>query len=193
MARYGYIKKTDDNQHNESLLIKMKEWDIAEKHVYVDEKEDSDAFDEFKKILKEGDTVIIDSVKSMGDCFLKIQIMWDVLSKKKVDLYIIDFPLYATIPNGSLTEKEITQFAIESYLYIREIEKMANREKQALGIKRAREKGIKLGRRELTIPKEFDDIYIRWKEGNITTREATNKLKVDYKTFKKWSMQKISK
>ena len=46
------------------------------------------------------------------------------------------------------------------------------------------------GRRSLKIPKAFEKIYWQWKRNEISAREASRRLNVDFKTFKKWCSQK---
>lgn len=52
-----------------------------------------------------------------------------------------------------------------------------------------RERGVKPGRKALSIPEDFSSVRKEIKEGKISQRAASKKLGVDRKTLKKWMEQ----
>lgn len=65
---------------------------------------------------------------------------------------------------------------------ITKLEKRAKR--QAEGIAVALEKGVRFGRKPISVEKnQFDLVYTTWKSGNITARQAMQQLNLKPNTF----------
>jgi DNA invertase Pin-like site-specific DNA recombinase len=60
------------------------------------------------------------------------------------------------------------------------------KQRQAEGIKLAKEQGKKLGRPEIEYPPAFEDTYSSWKRGEITAVKAMELLSLKKSTFYKF-------
>ena len=65
------------------------------------------------------------------------------------------------------------------------------KQRQAEGIKLAKESGKHLGRPAAQFPPDFDNIYISWKRGKITAPAAMGQLGLKRTTF--YKLVKIKK
>ena len=60
------------------------------------------------------------------------------------------------------------------------------KQRQAEGIKVAKEKGIRFGRPKRELPKEFNEVYHLWLRNEISKREAARRLNTNHNTFTNW-------
>lgn len=98
-------------------------------------------------------------VKEKADC--------DGLGQKEKNDYIVDL-------------------FFETFSYFNQIEKNEVKRKQAEGIRSARERGVHFGRQKKDIPAEFYPLYFRYKNGELSSRNCGDKLKISHSTFLKW-------
>jgi DNA invertase Pin-like site-specific DNA recombinase len=77
--------------------------------------------------------------------------------------------------------------------YIAETERTNIKQRQAEGIKLAKERGQHLGRPKAEIPANFDELYASWKRGEITSTAAMELLGLKRTTFYKLVNEKESK
>lgn len=91
--------------------------------------------------------------------------------------------------NQGVNNKPLLELILEVAVLIENNRKQIAKQKQAQGIANAREKGIKLGRREKKIPENFVEIYEQVLTKKMTMKKATEILEVDYKTYRKWVRQ----
>jgi DNA invertase Pin-like site-specific DNA recombinase len=68
---------------------------------------------------------------------------------------------------------------------VAETERLNIRQRQAEGIKLARESGKHLGRPVIECPSDFGELYDSWKRGEITATAAMKRLKLKRTTFYK--------
>ena len=54
------------------------------------------------------------------------------------------------------------------------------------GIAAAKAHGVKFGRQAMKRPDNFDDIFNKWKSGDVSARKAAKLLGVSHFTFLKW-------
>ena len=66
----------------------------------------------------------------------------------------------------------INNILIEVLASMAEQERRLIRKRQREGIEAAKKKGKHLGRPKLQMPERFPEIYVRWKNGELTARAA---------------------
>lgn len=64
------------------------------------------------------------------------------------------------------------------------------KKRQQEGIKAAKYRGVKFGRPKIEVPVQFENIYYRWINKEISSREASKILGISQGTFLKWSHNK---
>lgn len=123
------------------------------------------------------------SIFDLGNQASDMLVKWKEI-KEQVVLFkeFPDIDFHQTINDQSLME-----IILELAVMIDENKKLLAKQRQTEGIAKAREKGIKLGRREKVIPENFIEIYEQVIAKKITLKTATEKLNVDYKTYRKWA------
>lgn len=131
------------------------------------------------------------SIFDLGNSGKQMLEAWQEIKKTGSKISFKEFStvnLYQTIAN----DKNILDFVLEFLLMIEDKNKEMVKERQALGIAKAKQNGVKLGRKPIAIPKEFGDVYKQVVEKKISIAKATRILNIDYKTFKKWEKQCVT-
>lgn len=85
--------------------------------------------------------------------------------------------------SGNLTGTLIADLVLQIFAYVAQTEREFIRQRQAEGIAAAREKGIKLGRPPMQMPKEFEEVCRLYEAGEVTTRKAAEILGISHATF----------
>ena len=99
---------------------------------------------------------------------------------------VLDFPLLDTKNKiNGLTGKFIADLVLQILSYVAQIERENIRQRQAEGIRIAKEKGVKFGRPVMDIPENFDSIYQLWENNLISLREAGRMLEISHATFQR--------
>ena len=109
-------------------------------------------------------------------------------------MVVIDFPLLDTreVHNG-ITGQFIADLVLQILSYVAQIERENIHQRQAEGIKAAKEKGIKFGRPQRQPPHEFKQVYQKWEKGVISKREAAKQLNASHSVFNSWAERYCAK
>ena len=114
---------------------------------------------------------------------------WSNLTKDiECDIVVIDFPLLDTrVDNENLVGKFISDIVLQVLSFVAQNERENIRQRQAEGIKIAKEKGIHLGRPRMVLPDNFNDMVKKYRNKEITNYEAAKKLNMSRGTFLKYA------
>lgn len=190
---YGYIRVSSKDQNEDRQRIAMKEAGIAEKQLYLDKQSGKDferpAYKRLLKKLKKGDVLYIKSIDRLGRNYEEIQNQWRYITREKqADIEVLDMPLLSTRnAKGDLTGTFVADLVLQILSYVAQTERENTRQRQAEGIAAARNRGVRFGRPEKTVPQEFVQVQEKWKKREITSREAARCLGVSQNTFLKWT------
>lgn len=189
MEQYAYIRVSTKEQHIDRQIMALKPYGISPQNIYCDYQSGKD-FErpEYRKLirkLKEGDLLIVKSIDRLGRNYNDILIQWQYITKEiKADILVLDMELLDTRQkSGNLTGTLIADLVLQIFAYVAQTEREFIRQRQAEGIAAAREKGIKLGRPPMQMPKEFEEVCRLYEAGEITTRKAAEILGVSHATF----------
>ena len=135
---------------------------------------------ELEKMLdfvREGDTVIIESISRLARSTRDFLNSLDELEKKHVALISLKEQIDTSTPTGRFL---VSVFAALAQL---EREQILSRQKEGIAAQKAR--GIyKGGRPKIRVDShQLDDVYSRWKSGEITAVQAMNVLGLKKATF----------
>ena len=109
------------------------------------------------------------------------------LLNKEVEIIVLDFPLLDTRNQvNGITGKFIADLVLQVLSYVAQIERENTKQRQAEGIKAAKEKGVRFGRPQLPYPENFEEIYLCYKEKQISKRECARRLSTNHTTFSNW-------
>ncbi len=189
---YGYIRVSTKEQKEDRQLIALKEVGVKEKNIYVD-KQSGKNFERvmYKKLvskLKLGDIVIIKSIDRLGRNYEEILEQWRIITKLKgANIVVLDMPLLDTrTKEKDLTGTFIADLVLQILSYVAETERVNIRQRQAEGIKAAKIKGIHLGRPAKRVPNNFNEVYQKEANKEISKEQAAKLLKVSRATYSRW-------
>ena len=180
---YGYARVSSAEQNLDRQVLALKKY-VAEENIVVDKASGKDTNREGYQALKglfglrAGDTLFITSLDrlSRNKEDIRRELQW--FKEKKVRLKILDLPTsMIEVPEGQQWILEMIQnILIEVLSSIAEQERLTIRQRQREGIEAAKLKGKHLGRPSYELPENFENVYMRWKKGEITAREAMKLL-----------------
>lgn len=192
MDRYGYIRVSSRDQNiarqTEALMV----LGIPVKNMFIDKQSGKD-FNrkEYKKLLKRvkaGDELYIKSIDRLGRDYEEILEQWRYLTKTRdVDIIVLDMELLDTRKKvNGVTGKFIADLTLQILSYVAQVERDNTKQRQAEGIRIAKESGVKFGRPLIEMPENFDEIFLLWKAKAISKREGARRLNTNHTTFSRW-------
>lgn len=181
---FGYIRVSSRDQNPERQIEALKEYEkeLKDENIYIDKQSGKDfnrqKYQELKMILREGDTLIIKELDRLGRNKKMIKDELDSLNEKGVRVKILNIPttLIELPEENTWVIKMVNNILIEVLGAIAEEERIKIRERQREGIEIAKREGKYKGRKPSELPKNFPNLYNRWKEGSITAVEFTKLL-----------------
>src|SRR5699024_2665182 len=111
---------------------------------------------------------------------------WQELVKtKKIDIAVLDMPLLNRMKYKDMDGLEtlISDLILQLLSYMAEDERKRTRERQEEGIRIAKERGVKFGRKKHEIDDTFRAVYPEWKQNKITAVEAMKRVGMKSNTF----------
>lgn len=190
---YGYIRVSSATQNVERQLTEMLERDIDPKHLFIDYQSgknfDRRAYQSMKKKLKTGDLLYVKSIDRLGRDYKMIIDEWSDLTKNiGVDIVVIDMPLLDTrVDTNNLVGTFISDIVLQILSFVAQNERENIRQRQAEGIRIAKEKGIHFGRLPMNLPSDFEEIVSRYGRYEITLEEALALSHMSRASFYKYS------
>ncbi len=188
---YGYIRVSTKEQNEDRQRIAMDEYGVPAENVYIDRQSGKDferpGYRGLMEALEEGDVFVIKSIDRLGRNFDEILEQWRTITvEKRVGIIVLDMPILNTGLQRDLLGRVIAEMMLTLMSYMAETERENIRQRQREGIAAARLRGVRLGRKPLEIPEEFDYILEQWKKGVYSATAAAKCLGVDRHTFMKW-------
>lgn len=181
---FGYIRVSSKDQNPERQFEAIKEFEkeINDENIYLDKQTGKDfnreKYQELKSVLREGDTLIVKELDRLGRNKEMIKDELSFLKNEGIRVKILNIPTtLMDLPeeNGWVIEM-VNNILIEVLGAIAEDERNKIIERQSEGIIIAKREGIYKGRKADELPKNFPNLYNRWKEGMITAVELTKLL-----------------
>lgn len=186
---YAYIRVSTKQQKIDRQYEEIKMMDIDDKHIYID-KESGKNFDRtnYQKLIKKikkDDLLIIKSIDRLGRNYQMILDEWSRITKTiGADIKVVDMPLLDTRIDGkNLVGRFISDIVLQVLSFVAENERVNIRQRQAEGIRIAKEKGVKFGRPRAITPHNTNEILDNYISHKISDTEATKLLKVSRGTF----------
>ena len=190
MAVYGYARVSSKEQNLDRQIQQLSQYVETDK-ILMDKASGKDlnrpAYQALKGTLglRLGDTLVITSLDRLSRNKDQIRKELEYIKRNGIQLKILDLPTsLITVPEGQTWILElITNILIEVLSSMAEQERLTIRKRQAEGIAAAKKKGKHLGRPKLKIPEDFQEVYERWKNHEITAKWAMKKLQVSSSSF----------
>ncbi len=186
---YGYIRVSTKNQNIDRQYEEIKKLNIDDKYIYID-KESGKDFDRTNyqrliKKIKKDDLLIIKSIDRLGRNYEMIIEEWAKITKViEADIKVLDMPLLDTrIEGNNLVGKFISDIVLQVLSFVAENERDSIRQRQAEGIRIAKEKGVKFGKSKLILPINTNEILDKYINKEIAYNNALSIIGVSKSTF----------
>ena len=187
---YGYARVSSTEQNLDRQILALREY-VPKENIVVDKASGKDTEREGYRALKgrlglrEGDTLYVTSLDrlSRNKEDIKKELQW--FKEQKIRLKILDLPTsLVEVPEGQQWILEMIQnVLIEVLSSIAEQERLTIKRRQREGIEAAKKLGKHLGRPRLTVPDNFNEVYMSWKKGQITAKKAMEILNMKSSSF----------
>lgn len=197
---FGYCRVSSTDQKEDRQLEAMLALGINERDIFVDKCSgknfDRPQYQALKVQLREGDVLVIKSIDRLGRNYKQICEEWRAITREiKANIKILDMPVLDTTRTEGLIGEVISDIVLQLLSYVAEQERAFIKQRQAEGIKLAKEKGKRLGKPPIAYPENWDNVYNVWKSGAITAREAMKQLNLKptsfYKLANKFKMEEL--
>ena len=192
---YGYVRVSTINQNIDRQIEEMYKLNLTDETIFVDRLSGKDFerpnYQLLKRKLKKDDLLIIKSIDRLGRNYNMIIEEWSDITKSiEANIFVIDMPLLDTRVEGkNLVGKFISDIVLQILSFVAETERDNIRQRQAEGIRIAREKGVHLGRPKYILPDNFEEIAKKFKRKEITNVRAAKILNMNRGTFLKYVKQ----
>jgi len=165
----------------------MMEMGVPEKQIYMD-KQSGKNFEylQYKKLLRKLDrstVLFIKSIDKLGKDYANLNEQWRIITKKRVDIVMIDMPLLDTRWKKNLLGILISDIMLALLNYVAENERVAIKQRQEEGLQATRARGVKSGRPPIPLLENFYEIHKLWKEKKLTMKQAAKACGLVKSTF----------
>ena len=190
---YAYNRVSTKHQNIDRQFEEINALGIDDKYIYID-KESGKDFDRTKyqkliKKLKKDDLLIIKSIDRLGRNYHMILEEWARITKTiGADIKVLDMPLLDTrIEGKNLVGKFISVIVLQVLSFVAENERINIKQRQAEGIRIAKEKGVKFGRPKAILPPNTNNILDKYINKELTNLEAAKLIGISRGTFRNLS------
>ena len=183
---YGYVRVSTKEQNVDRQLAAMKAADVT--NILIDKASGKDfdrpQYKKLRKKLKRGDLLVIQSLDRFGRSYDDIIDEWRYLVKTVgVDVKVLDMPLLDTRQGEGLIGKFVSDIVLQILSFVAETERRKIKERQAQGIKCAKERGVKFGRPHVQLPDNMNELLVRYMNHEFTLRAAATAAGIPSSTF----------
>ena len=176
---YYYARVSSKDQNPDRQILEFKKLGAKSHDIFTDKESgktiNREKYQSLKNaVLRRGDTLVIKSLDRLSRNKTDIHSELQYFKEQGIRLKVIDLPTtMVELPrNQEWVFEMVNNILIEVLGTIAEQERETIRKRQAEGIAAAKAQGKKLGRPALSVPKNWDEIYNEWKNGNITAKKA---------------------
>ena len=187
----GYVRVSSKDQNEERQVAKMHELGIKDNDIFIDKQSGKDfnreAYQRMKTYIREGDLIYVDALDRLGRDYDGIIREWKYITRElNADIICLDkadvFDSRKFKSMGDIGKLQEDLF-LSLLSYVAEQERKKIRQRQAEGIAIAKAQGKQLGRPKYNIDKAFIDVYLKWKDKQITAVKAMELLGMKRNTF----------
>lgn len=186
---FGYCRVSTKEQNESRQIDEMKNQGIDERNIFTDKASGKDFeradYKALLRQLREGDLVVIKSIDRLGRNYSDILEQWRYITQEiKADIRVLDIPLLDTTANSqTLDNRFIADLMLQILCYVSEKERRFIKQRQAEGIALAKKEGRMIGRPKIQKPDNWNEIYIKWVNKEITAIHAMKELNLKTNTF----------
>lgn len=177
--KYGYIRVSTQEQNDDRQRVALEAFQIPVKNLYC-EKRSGKTFNRpaYKKLLRrlrEGDVLYVKSIDRLGRNYEEIIEQWRIITREKgADIKVVDMPLLDTTYCKDLLGTFISDLVLQVMSFSAQLERETLLQRQAEGIAAAKARGVIFGRKTISLPENFEELYFRWRTGELSGKEAAS-------------------
>lgn len=177
--KVGYVRVSTTEQNTIRQEILMKSLGVEKVYIEKASGKSRTARPELEAMMdfvREGDTVIVESISRFARSTRDLLNLVEELSKKGVEFVSQKESIDTTTPQG--------KFMLTVFGAMAELEREQTLQRQKEGIAAAKEAGKYTGRKPIEVGDELlKEVHTRWYKGEITTAHAIKRLGVSRNTF----------
>ena len=178
MNTYAYARVSARDQNLQRQISAFIEYEIEKSRIFSDKKSGKD-FErkEYKKLirkLKNGDLLVIKSIDRLGRNYDQIIAEWAFITNAiGADILVLDMPILDTRTKAdTLVGKFISDIVLQVLSFVAENERANIRERQADGIRLAKQNGVKFGRPRKKYSDDFLSVATDYIQKRIPLKTA---------------------
>ena len=139
-------------------------------------------------MLRSGDTLVVKSLDRLSRNKSDIKNELQYFKDHNIRVRVIDLPttMMELPPGQEWVFDMVNNILIEVLGTIAEQERLTIRARQREGIDSAKKRNKHLGRPKTKKPENWEDVYTKWRNGEITARDAMRQLGVGKNVFYRW-------
>lgn len=188
---FGYMRVSAKEQNLDRQLAALIPHVTEERYIFSDKASgknmEREGFQNLLRAIREGDTLYVKSLDRLGRNKSQILECLQHFKQNNIRVKIIDLP--TTMQDVAETQRWVIDMVntilIEVFSTLAEQERDTLLQRQAEGIKAAKEKGKHLGRPVLKLPPEWNKLHGRWKAGELKTIDFIQQSGMKKATFYK--------
>jgi len=191
--KYGYVRVSTVTQNIDRQMDEMYKLGLSDNEIFIDKQSGKDfnreKYQELRNILKKNDLLIIKSIDRLGRDYNMIIEEWHYITKiVEADILVIDMPLLDTRNDATnLIGKFISDIVLQILSFVAETERENIKQRQAEGIRLAKERGVHMGRPRYVLPENFIEVANAYLNREITSNEAAKMVNMARSTFLKYA------
>lgn len=198
---FNYIRVSSKEQNETRQVEAMKEWNeangVTNEIELIDKcsgtNTDRPNLQMLLKVVGEGDLVVIKSIDRLSRNYKECKQLWEQITNKGADIVVIDMPILDTRQNKDLLGNLITDLFLTILGYVAEQETEFRKQRQMEGIqcmkevngKKIGKTGRPTGRPKATYPANWEEVYTKWQNGEITATRGMELTGLKRNTFYK--------
>jgi DNA invertase Pin-like site-specific DNA recombinase len=190
MRRFGYIRVSATDQNADRQCIALAPFDVPKTNLYMDKQSGKDferpAYNRMTKRLRRGDLLIVTSLDRLGRNYTEVREQWrHITIEIGADIRVLDMPLLDTGHAKDLLGSFIADLVLQVLSFAAQLERENIHRRQAEGIAAAKARGVKWGKSPLPLPSNFEELYLRWHNNEISTGEIAALCNMSERSFYK--------
>ena len=174
----GYVRVSTQEQNEQRQIVALKEKNVDK--IFTDKASgkntEREALKEMLSFVRDGDTVITESISRVARSTRDLLNIIDILTHKKVEFISLKERIDTTTPQG--------KFMLTVFAAMAELERDNILQRQKEGIAIAKTEGKYKGKPPIQIDeKSLRMICAKWRSGQITATQAMKELNLKPNTF----------
>lgn len=185
---FGYCRVSSKDQNLDRQIEAMRLQGIDERDIFAEKQSGKDTarpqYQALRATLRAGDTLVIHALDRLGRNYDDIKNEWQYITKEvKAHIRVLDMPILDTTnAQTDLIGRVIVDVVLDLLGFVAETERAKIRERQAQGIKIAKEKG-KFKKSKIQAPQGFKEKFTEAATGKRTHTAVMRELKLNKTTY----------